>query len=109
VSLVTESSGEDAVQAWLRDLGYGAAYGPDIAAGESSAEEDDREDRDIVQEGRLRPAALGPGSGWRTSRSAEHERYDGPHTKLAISRPSELQSADVHSRPIPEARRGAAA
>jgi hypothetical protein len=41
-------------------------HGPDIAAGEPSAEENDREDRDIVQEDRLRPAALGPGFGWRT-------------------------------------------
>jgi len=65
VSPVTESIVEDAVQAWLRDLGYGVAYGPDIAAGEPSAEENDREDRDIVQEDRLRPAALGPGFGWR--------------------------------------------
>jgi len=109
VSRVTESIVEDAVQARLSDLGYGAAYGPDIAAGEPSAKEDDREDRDIVQEDRMRPAAHGPGFGWRASRSAEHERYDWPLTKLAISRPSELQSADVYSRPIPEARRGAAA
>jgi type I restriction enzyme R subunit len=66
VSRVTESIVEDAALGWLEELGYAVLHGPDIAAGEPSAEENDREDRDIVQEDRLRPAALGPGFGWRT-------------------------------------------
>jgi type I restriction enzyme R subunit len=53
---LTESIVEDAALAWLKDLGYAVVHGPDIAAGELSAERSDPGFRDVVLENRLRNA-----------------------------------------------------
>ena len=54
----TESVVEDAALAWLEDLGYAVLRGPDIAAGEPSAERSDPNYRDVVLERRLRQALV---------------------------------------------------
>ncbi|EQD75014.1 type I site-specific deoxyribonuclease, HsdR family [mine drainage metagenome] len=54
MSNFTESVVEDAALGWLDSLGYAVLYGPDIAAGEPSAERSDPNYRDVVLEGRLR-------------------------------------------------------
>ncbi len=51
-----ESVVEDAALAWLEALGYAVLHGPDIAAGEPSAERLDPNYRDVVLDGRLRQA-----------------------------------------------------
>lgn len=57
---LTESVVEDAALAWLRDLGYLALYGPDVAAGELAAERRTPAFRDVVLETQLRSAATVP-------------------------------------------------
>src|SRR5437667_3491214 len=52
----TESIVEDAALAWLEALGFAVLHGPDIAAGEPTAERSDPNYRDVVLEGRLRQA-----------------------------------------------------
>ena len=49
-----ESTVEQAALAWLEGLGYAVIHGPEIAAGEPSAERSDPNYRDVVLEGRLR-------------------------------------------------------
>jgi len=58
VSNFTESVVEDAALDWLRSLGYAVLHGPDIAAGEPTAERSDPNYRDVVFEGRLRQALV---------------------------------------------------
>jgi type I restriction enzyme R subunit len=50
----TESIVEVAALAWLGSLGYTVLHSPDIAAGESGAERNDPNYRDVVLERRLR-------------------------------------------------------
>ena len=52
----TETVVEDAALGWLESLGYSAIYGPDIAAGEPTAERTDPNYRDVVLEDRLHQA-----------------------------------------------------
>lgn len=54
----TESVVEEATLAWLEVLGYVVAYGPDIAAGQPTAERTDPNYHDVVLEGRLRQALV---------------------------------------------------
>ena len=49
---------EDAVLAWLRDLGYAVLNGPDTAIGELAAERTDPGYRDVVLERQLREALV---------------------------------------------------
>ena len=49
-----ESVVEDAALEWLEGLGYTVLHGPEIAAGEPSAERDDSGYRDVILERRLR-------------------------------------------------------
>ena len=52
----TEAVVEDAALVWLESLGYSVIYGPNIAAGEPTAERTDPNYRDVVLEGRLHQA-----------------------------------------------------
>lgn len=52
----TESVVEEAALDWLGALGYAVRHGPEIAAGEASAERDDSGYRDVVLAARLRAA-----------------------------------------------------
>src|SRR6476660_5595560 len=54
----SESVVEQASLAWLEALGYVVLHGPQIAAGEASAERTDRGYRDVVLEARLRAALV---------------------------------------------------
>ncbi len=54
MSRFTESHVEDAALAWLAGLGWGCAYGPDIAPGEPNAERADY--REVLLAARLRAA-----------------------------------------------------
>jgi len=56
VASFTESVVEEATLAWLGALGYAVLHGPDIAAGEPSAERSDPNYRDVLLEPRLRKA-----------------------------------------------------
>ena len=51
---ITEAVAEEAAREWLRDIGWGIAYGPDIAPGAASAERDDH--GQVILEQRLRDA-----------------------------------------------------
>jgi len=51
---LAESVLEEAALAWLKDFGWGALHGPDIAAGLPAAERSDPTYRDVVLEWRLR-------------------------------------------------------
>jgi type I restriction enzyme R subunit len=55
-ALFTESIVEGAALAWLEGLGYVVLHGPEIAAGEPTAERSDPNYRDVVLERRLRQA-----------------------------------------------------
>jgi len=55
-SKFTESVVEEATLEWLAGLGYTILHGPDIAAGELTAERDDSGYRDVILERRLRQA-----------------------------------------------------
>jgi len=57
-STFTESVVEDAALAWLARLGYAVTYGPEVAAGETTAERTDPNYRDVVLEGRLQQALV---------------------------------------------------
>jgi type I restriction enzyme R subunit len=59
MSTFTESIVEDAALAWLEALGYTVLHGPDIAAGEPTAERSDSIYRDVLLERRLRQALVG--------------------------------------------------
>ena len=54
----SESVVEDAALAWLEALGYAVLHGPDIAIGETAAERNDPNYRDVILEGRLRQALV---------------------------------------------------
>lgn len=54
LSTFTESVVEEAALEWLERLGYTVLHGPEIAAGEPTAERDDSGYRDVVLERRLR-------------------------------------------------------
>jgi len=54
----TESEVEEAALGWLGDFGYEVLCGPDIAFDGFSPERSDPDYRDVVLEGRLRPALL---------------------------------------------------
>jgi len=54
----TESVVEDAALAWLEALGYAVLHGPDIAVGESGAERNDPDYRDVLLDRRLRQALV---------------------------------------------------
>ena len=56
MSAFTESVVEEAALDWLAALGYAVRHGPEIAAGEASAERDDSGYRDVVLAARLRAA-----------------------------------------------------
>jgi type I restriction enzyme R subunit len=56
VSAFAEYVVEDAALAWLEALGYAVKHGPEIAAGEPTAERSDPGYRDVFLEGRLRQA-----------------------------------------------------
>ena len=72
----TESVLEDAVLAWLQELGYTVLYGPDIAAGEPGAERSDPTYRDVVLEGRLRQVLV------RLNPDLPHEALEDAFRKL---------------------------
>jgi type I restriction enzyme R subunit len=57
-SRFTESVVEEAALDWLRDLGYSALCGPEMAAGEPGAERTDPTYRDVILERRLRHALV---------------------------------------------------
>lgn len=54
----SESIVEDAALDWLTSLGYTVLHGPNIAAGETTAERSDPNYRDVVLEGPLRQALV---------------------------------------------------
>ncbi len=56
MSAFTESVVEEAALDWLAALGYAVRHGPEIAAGEASAERNDSGYRDVVLAARLRAA-----------------------------------------------------
>ena len=56
MSSFTESVVEDAALAWLEALGYAVLHGPDIATGESGAERNDPNYREVVLSERVRQA-----------------------------------------------------
>ena len=56
MSAFTESVVEEAALAWLASLGYAVLHGPDIVAGEPTAERSDPNYRDVILEQRLRSA-----------------------------------------------------
>jgi type I restriction enzyme R subunit len=56
MSNFTESVVEEAALEWLEGLGYTVLHGPEIAAGEASAERTDPGYRDVVLQNRLRKA-----------------------------------------------------
>ncbi len=71
-----ESVVEDASLAWLEALGYAVLHGPDIAVGEPGAERSDPNYRDVVLDGRLRPALM------RLNPDLPHEALDDACRKL---------------------------
>ncbi|MBP7609009.1 MAG: type I restriction endonuclease subunit R [Steroidobacteraceae bacterium] len=75
----TESVVEDASLAWLEALGYAVLHGPDIAVGEPGAERGDPNYRDVVLDGRLRPALM------RLNPDLPHEALDDACRKLLRS------------------------
>jgi len=67
---------------------------PTVTAGELIAERRAANSRDVLHEW-MRPASSDQGYPTRVFRSAEYKHYDWPLAKLAMGRPSELQSADA--------------
>ena len=57
MTTITEADVEAAALAWLENLGWGVAHGPDIAPGSAGAERDDY--GQVVLERRLRDALAG--------------------------------------------------
>src|SRR5579872_6371076 len=55
-SAFSESIVEEAALGWLADIGYAVLHGPDIAAGQPTAERSDAGYRDVILENRLRQA-----------------------------------------------------
>src|SRR3569832_2406408 len=56
MGLFQESTVEEATLIWLSGLGFAVSHGPDIAAGQPAAKQNDLTYRDVVLEGRLRQA-----------------------------------------------------
>ncbi len=76
MSAFTESDVEVAALGWLEALGYTVLHGPDIAAGEPSAERSDPNYRDVVLERRLREALV------RLNPDLPHEALEDAYRKL---------------------------
>jgi type I restriction enzyme, R subunit len=71
-----ESVVEGAALAWLKDIGWHIAHGPDLAEGELGAERNDPNCRDVVLEGRLSKALV------RLNPDLPPEALDDAHRKI---------------------------
>lgn len=72
----SESIVEDAALAWLEELGYAVAHGPEIAYGEVAAERSDPNYHDVVLDQRLRQALVN------LNRSLPTEAIEDAYRKL---------------------------